>query len=368
MTEKETYAERLQRLVKYIENENIDLFILYSDVWRCGNVQYFIPWCEPGGGTSQASTLLVVPRNSLPVLFVGFEMVEDAKLKVNGIQIEESRRIETFFKQWKKAGQIGICGTNILPFRYMELIQKTFEKCTIIDQTPLIEEWRRIKADWEIDRMKIAAQISDAALLKAYQSLQKGMTEKEIMGLVFSSITKNGSFPAFYPMVSVGKNTAIPMRDSGDTQLDTSGLVMIDCGAKYQGYANDITRVIGYGSLQSEEIKILEVALKANLAGRMAVRPGIRSSEVNLSVRNATIDSGMGDYLIHDSSHGIGIDHEESFPIEPGNDFELQPNMVFTVESGVYVPGVGGARIEDVVVVTKNGCEVLNQLERDLRI
>jgi len=368
MTEKETYAERLQRLVNYIEKENLDLFILYSDVWRCGNVQYFTPWCEPGGGTSQASTLLVVPQHSMPVLFVGFEMVEDAKLKVDGIQIEESRKIESFFKQWKKASRIGICGTNILPSRYIELIQTTLEKSEIIDKTPLIEEWRRIKVDWEIDRMKVAAQISDAAILKAYQSIKKGMTEKEIMGLVFSAITENGSFPAFYPMASVGKNTAIPMRDSGYTQLNSSGLVMIDCGAKYQGYANDITRVIGYGPLTSEEIKILEVALKANLAGRQAVRPRIRSSEVNLSVRKATIDSGMGDYLIHDSSHGIGIDHEESFPIEQGNDIELQPNMVFTVESGVYVPGVGGARIEDVVVVTERGSDVLNQLDRELRI
>jgi Xaa-Pro aminopeptidase len=366
MLEKDTFSYRLSRLLEFMENESIDLTILYSDVWRCGNVQYFIPWNEPGGGISQASTILLIPRKATPVLFVGFEMVNDALLRVKNIKIEESRNFESKLKQWKTVERVAICGTNIIPSNYMNHIRSAFINSDITDLTPLVDEWRRIKANWEIDRMKMAAQISDYAILKVYQSLKKGMTEKEIMGIVFSTITEKGSFPAFYPMASVGKNTAIPMRDPGDTKLDSSGLVMIDCGAKYEGYANDITRVIGYGSLNSEEAKILEVAIKANYAGRMVVRPGIRSSEVNLAVRKATIDSGMGDYLVHDSTHGIGIDHEENFPIEKNNDLVLQPNMVFTVESGVYVPGVGGARIEDVVVVTKTGCEELNKMERDL--
>jgi Xaa-Pro dipeptidase len=194
------------------------------------------------------------------------------------------------------------------------------------------------------------------------------VTEKEIASRLVGRLFLEGSDPElpFFPIVSFGENGANPHAVPGNRTLTEGDLILMDWGAGHNGYYSDITRVFAMGDIHPELEKIAQFVQEANAAGRKAVKPGVLASDVDRAVRKVITDAGYGDFFIHRTGHGLGREaHEEPY-ISAFDNTELKPGMTFTIEPGIYLPNRGGARIEDDVVVTQDGCQSLTIQPRGL--
>jgi Xaa-Pro dipeptidase len=196
------------------------------------------------------------------------------------------------------------------------------------------------------------------------------MTEKEIASELCVQLLRHGSESElpFAPIVCAGPNSATPHASPSDRKLQRGDLLVIDWGATADGYISDLTRTFAVGEVDAEYKKIAQIVLKANEAGRAAGRPGVPCANVDSAARSVIEAAGYGTYFTHRTGHGIGMEgHEEPY-IRDDNVRMLYPGMAYTVEPGIYLPGRGGVRIEDNVVVTKDGVEVLSDMPRELRL
>jgi Xaa-Pro dipeptidase len=220
----------------------------------------------------------------------------------------------------------------------------------------------------EISAMRKAVEIAQRALEKTIPSIQIGITERELASELTLQILRAGSDAEipFSPIVASGPNSANPHAVPGGRTLEPGDLLIIDWGASYGGYISDITRTFSIGNIDPELEKIFNIVLEANEAGRSASQPGIKAGEIDQAARAVIESAGYGEYFTHRTGHGIGMEgHEEPY-IYSGNELELQPGMTFTVEPGIYLPGRGGVRIEDDVLITEDSAESLTSLPREM--
>jgi len=183
-------------------------------------------------------------------------------------------------------------------------------------------------------------------------------------------LLRNGSEPEmpFAPIVSGGPNSANPHASPTARKLQAGDLLVVDWGATYDGYISDLTRTFAVGEVDEEYQKIHEIVQEANAAGRGAAKPGVPCAAVDQAAREVIENSGYGVYFTHRTGHGIGMEgHEE--PYMRGDNMQLlEPGMAFTVEPGIYLPNRNGVRIEDNVVITETGADVLSDMPREVRV
>jgi Xaa-Pro dipeptidase len=172
----------------------------------------------------------------------------------------------------------------------------------------------------------------------------------------------------FSPIVSGGPNSANPHASPTERKLQAGDLLVIDWGAAHDGYISDLTRTFAVGEVDDEYQKIHKIVQESNAAGRAAAKPGAHCAEVDIAARDVIEKSGYGKYFTHRTGHGIGMEgHEE--PYMRGDNMQiLEPGMAFTVEPGIYLPGRNGVRIEDNVVITESGADVLSDMPREIRV
>ncbi|WP_124727878.1 M24 family metallopeptidase [Staphylospora marina] len=235
------------------------------------------------------------------------------------------------------------------------------------------DEWltglRLIKDERELDRMREAARLADIAVQTGIDSLAEGVSELEVLARIELEMKKRGVRDmAFSTMVLFGENTAHPHSVPGTRRLKKGDLVLFDLGVMLDGYCSDITRTVAFGEPNREQRLIYETVLKAQTKAVEACRPGTRLGDLDRMARDIIREAGFGKYFTHRLGHGLGIDVHEPPSIHGENDDLLKPGMVFTVEPGIYVPGVGGVRIEDDVCVTENEPEVLTGFPKELLI
>jgi Xaa-Pro dipeptidase len=217
--------------------------------------------------------------------------------------------------------------------------------------------------------MRRAAAVPERVLAEAMTQFKPGMTEMEVAGLIMRvSLNQNLKEMASYPLVQTGLSAAFPHAYAGGRAVQKGDLMVIDFGAVVDDYASDITRTIAVGEPPDEMKNIYEVVKQANEAGRAAVRPGTTCEDVDRAAREVIEQAGYGKYFTHRTGHGLGLEGHEPPYIVKGNKTVLQPGMTFTVEPGIYIEGKGGVRIEDDVVVTKDGGESLTTFSRDLTV
>jgi Xaa-Pro dipeptidase len=264
-------------------------------------------------------------------------------------------------------GKIGVEPTRM---RFLELgyLKQAFPKFEFVDGQQSIAALRMIKEETEIKKMKQAARIAQEALLVTLKTLQEGMTEKAIANKLVIQLLRAGSDPhlPFPPIVAIGENSANPHAVPTDRPLQRGDLLLVDWGAGFDGYFSDITRTFTYGEPDSELLEIGEIVMAANLAGRRAGRPGVEAGAVDRAARAVITDASYGDAFTHRTGHGLGMEAHEPPYIFAENDLVLVPGMTFTVEPGIYLPGKGGVRIEDDVVVTDTGLMSLTDLPREV--
>lgn len=247
------------------------------------------------------------------------------------------------------------------------LQEKGGQKIELVDVRALTAELRIIKAEEEIACIRRAADVASRVMDKVRQEIRPGVREAELASWTGYLIVKEGAEgPSFEPFMMSGENAWLPQRVASQKVLQEGELVLLDMGAIVEGYCSDITRTFAVGDISQEQKRVFQIAWKAQQAAIEAVRPGVHAFEVDAAAREVVEAGGLGGYFPHLTGHGMGISIHEAPVLDRGVDTVLQPGMVVTVEPGVYLPGVGAARVEDMVLVTTSGCELLTSAARDL--
>ncbi|THF84564.1 M24 family metallopeptidase [Cohnella fermenti] len=228
---------------------------------------------------------------------------------------------------------------------------------------------RAIKDEEELRTIREAAAIADRAMLKLVDRIRSGMTERDIQIELEYLMAKEGSeAPAFGTIVASGTRASLPHGTATDKPIARGELVVIDFGAKVRGYHSDLTRTLWVGAPEPEALRLFLIVQKARKAAIRAIRPGRTCGEIDKAHRDVFVREGVEEYSLRGLGHGVGLHIHELPRVVIGAKEPLEPGMVFTVEPGLYVPGIGGVRIEDIVRVTEDGCEVLTRCPHVLQV
>ncbi|HEX3509437.1 MAG TPA: Xaa-Pro peptidase family protein [Candidatus Dormibacteraeota bacterium] len=237
----------------------------------------------------------------------------------------------------------------------------------LVDVAPEIRRLRRIKSPAELEKMARACAITDSVAEEVMQTMLPGQSELELAMRVGAAISARGAAPSFETSVQSGANSAIPHHDPGGRRLEAGDLVLFDFGAAFEGYRGDLTRMAVVGAPTARQREIYALVLRAHDAAIEAVRPGVTTGQVDAAAREVIEAGGFGAAFFHRVGHGLGLEVHEDPSLDPASDTALEPGMVFTIEPGIYLPGWGGIRIEDDLVVESAGCRVLTRADRSLR-
>jgi Xaa-Pro dipeptidase len=266
--------------------------------------------------------------------------------------------------------RLGVEGRRM---RVMELhlLEESFANPTVEPAEEIFAALRMTKDEMEIGYMRQAVQIAERALAATLPKIRAGMTEREVAAELVVQTLRAGSDAdlPFAPIVASGTNAALPHAFVTDRVIQPGDLLTLDWGAATRGYFADLTRTFAVGGEIDPELKkIYELVKSANAAGKAAARPGVTCASVDAAARKVIADGGYGEFFTHRVGHGLGLEGHEDPSMHGRNEMPLEAGMTFTVEPGIYLPGKGGVRIEDDVVVTANGCESLSTYPRELQI
>ena len=230
-----------------------------------------------------------------------------------------------------------------------------------------VERQRWVKDDEELALLRSAQGATDQAFEEVMEYLAIGQTERAVALELERLLRRDGADGlAFDSIVAFGENAAEPHHEPSHRMLEEGDVIKLDFGAMWEGYHADMTRTIAFGSPASELKKIHDVVREAQQAGIDAVTAGVAGESVDGAARSVIQDAGYGEYFLHGLGHGVGLEIHEGPRLGRGIDHVLPAGAVVTVEPGIYVPGLGGVRIEDMVEVTDDGCRVLGTSVRDL--
>jgi len=250
------------------------------------------------------------------------------------------------------------------------LLHPVLPNAVFEDGSALLAELRMQKDEAEVSLMRQAVHIAQQSLAATLPIIRAGVAERQIAVELTQQLYRLGSDASlpFTPIVSGGPNSANPHAVPTDRPLARGDLLVIDWGACCQGYFSDITRTFAIGDLEPEFARISQLVLEANTAGRNACQPGVPASRVDDAARAVITAAGYGEYFRHRTGHGLGLEVHEDPYIRSDNPQKLLPGMTFTVEPGIYLPGRGGVRIEDNMVITASGSESLTDFPRQVQV
>jgi Xaa-Pro aminopeptidase len=219
----------------------------------------------------------------------------------------------------------------------------------------------------EFAKLKMNAGIADRAMQKAFSAIKPGLSETELAAIIKDRFAEEGATPAFW-IVGAGGNGAFPHHQTSGRKMEEGDAIVIDIGARKDGFPSDITRMAvvgrppeGYGQIHTIVEKAVQAALRA-------ARPGVTAKEVDAAARRVIVDAGYGEYFVHRTGHGMGIDGHEPPYITATSETVLEEGMVFSIEPGIYIPGRFGIRLEEIVILREDGPEILSTLPRDVYV
>ena len=249
-----------------------------------------------------------------------------------------------------------------------ELITSRTGASELIDVGREIRRMRLIKREDEIAKLARAVAITDATGAKVFSQMHSGMSELDVAMMIGSTIGEQGATLAFSSLVQSGPNSAMPHATPSSRRLASGDLVLLDFGAAVDNYNADTTRMAVVGEPTARHREIYDAVLRANQAAIAAVRAGVTTGDVDAAARRAIEAAGYGPQFFHRVGHGLGLEEHEDPSLDPGSTTVLEAGMVFTIEPGIYIEGFGGVRIEDDVVVEDDGCRVLTNADRGLKV
>ena len=259
-------------------------------------------------------------------------------------------------------GRLGIDKTWPSHFT-IRLMERRPDITPALGSKPL-DDARLVKDAEEIELMRISSKMNVEVCTRIGEALHEGCTEKEIQALYNKIALELGAAgPSFTPLICFGPNGAEPHHDSDGTRLKRGDTVIMDVGLLWKHYCSDMTRTVHFGEVTDEQKKVHEIVTAANRAGIAACRPGVKMKDIDRAARRVIEDAGYGPYFTHRTGHGIGLDEHEFPDCSSVSEIIARPGMIFSVEPGVYLPGRCGVRVEDLVAITEDGCEVLTRYD-----
>lgn len=251
--------------------------------------------------------------------------------------------------------------------RFLLRLMELAPEKSYVNGSGIIDHIRQIKTVKEQELMIEASRLNDLAVEELIGEVNKGYTEKQLADRLLAIYQKLGSEGfSFEPICCYGANAADPHHSNDNTVGKEGDSVILDIGCLWEGYCSDMTRTVFLGSVSSEQREVYEIVKEANLRGIAAVKPGVRFCDVDAAARDYITEMGYGQYFVHRTGHNIGQEVHEFGDVSAANEEILKPGMTFSIEPGIYLAGKFGVRIEDLVLVTEDGCKVLNHFSKDL--
>ena len=332
---------------------------------------------------------LVLPREDLgaPTLIVNncvFELakrmswVEDVRTYVTGSFLERSKEIKDYastpidavtmlLKELNIAnGNIGIEEDRISADIFLK-IRNRLKLANLVEASDILKNMRLIKSEEEINRIKKAVEISEKGFLAARRAIESGASELEIMKAFMETAIKEGAYGFVQINMGSGSRSSDPISFPSDYKPRKGDFIRMDFGVKYKWYCSDIARCAAVGEVPAKFKKMYYALLNAQRKAIKMIKPGIKMSEIfKVGIKTAKVSGHFGEYARTNIGHHIGLELEEDPFIRPDVEMTLEPNMVLCVELPYYITGLVGMNIEDVVLVTEDGCEELSNIDREL--
>lgn len=251
----------------------------------------------------------------------------------------------------------------------IDLMERNLIK-TFVNSSPIIDTLRMIKDSEEIEIMRKASQINDTVMVKLWNKLKEGYSEKHYANILQELYEEEGASGfSFSPIIATGTNGADPHHGTGREIIKNGDVLVIDTGCVYKNYCSDMTRTVFIGKEPSEEHKkIYNIVKQANEKAISIVKEGVKFSDIDKAARDFITEAGYGEYFTHRTGHSIGIEVHDFGNVSSVNDDEVKAGMIFSIEPGIYLKDNIGVRIEDLVLVTEDGCEVLNSVSKDITV
>ena len=338
---------RIERVRAALHDTEADALL----VTDATNVRYLSGFTSPEDGR-----ILITQQGAL--------LVTDARYATqapdeSSIEVQITRDAFALVAERVGAGALAFEAEHLTVARLGELREKLGSEP--IATRGIVEGLRRVKSAVEVELVRKAARITDEALAEVLPRVRAGVRESEIALELERAFRERGASAAFPTIVASGVRGALPHGEASDKTIEQGDLVTIDLGARYRGYCADMTRTIAVGEPSERMREVYAAVLEAQEAALDAVRPGVSGKELDAVARKVLETRGLAVAFVHALGHGVGLNVHEAPSLSPRSDDILEPGMLVTIEPGAYLPGVGGVRIEDLVLVTDEGCEALSK-------
>jgi len=350
---------KLLNLREQLKNEEIDALLITNPYNRSYMTQF----------TGTAGVAVVSADDA--VFITDFRYTEQAEKEIEGYRIVQHST--TMVEE--VAAQIKSMNVKTLGFEKDDMAYGLYEQynkeieADLKPVTGLVEKLRMVKTSAEIDILQKAAKIADDAFKHIVTYIRPGLTELDVSNELEFFMRKQGATSSsFSIIVASGLRSALPHGVATDKVIESGDFITLDYGALYEGYISDITRTIAVGEPSEKLKEIYAVVLEAQELAVKGIKPGMTGIEADAIARDHITSKGYGEAFGHSTGHGIGMEVHEAPSLSSRSEVVLEPNMVVTVEPGIYVPGIGGVRIEDDIVITEEGNERLTFATKELLI
>jgi len=349
---KTDYNNRARLLEGEIKRLKLDSFLVTNET----NVSYL------SGFRGHDSILLIAPGEKF--FITDSRYVEQAKEELEGFEVKlvassTYKTIEELVGK-RRLKRIGFESMN-LPYEVATKLKDLLGKTELLPVKNIVENIRAIKDRAEVGKIRDSISLTKGILDKIMAFIKPGLPEKHLSRVIELEFIKRGARPGFEPIVAAGANSSKPHAIPTDAKITNDSFVMIDIGCNLDGYNSDLTRMALLGKAKDKFKKIYNIVRTAKELAIGKIRPGAKISEIDLAARRYIQNNGFGKYFGHSLGHGVGMEVHEQPTISKVSEGALSPGMVFTVEPAIYIPKFGGVRIEDMVLVTDRGCEVLSR-------
>ena len=353
-------TNRINALRKNLDNEGYGAFISLAPATN----QYL------AGFNGTTSAILITPEEAL--FLCDFRYTEQAQEQVRGYTIKEVKgKLGVRLAEAVLERSLTAVGfePHYVTVDELNTLQATAGK-VFKEASETVSALRSRKDEAEIAKVRAASELAEGVLEDLLPELRPGITERELAARIEYEFKMRGaSGPSFDTIALFGARSSLPHGQPGDRALQDGDVVLLDFGCRREGYCSDLTRTYAFGRIPGEWFQqIYELTLAAQRQAIEAVRPGVSCRDVDAAARDIISEGGHGRHFGHGLGHGVGIEIHEAPRLNPETTAVLEAGMVITIEPGIYVPGQGGVRIEDLIVVTQEGCNVLTRTQKELRV
>ncbi|MDR7400628.1 MAG: Xaa-Pro peptidase family protein [Armatimonadota bacterium] len=353
---------RLERLRALLDQHQVDaMLVVKAERLESPNLRYLT------GFTGSTGAALIARREA--VLLVDFRYVAQARAEAPGWEVVQvPRQASEALAEAVRSREIRRLGfePDGLTVRQRDELARALQS---VEMVPVdgVDRLRWVKEPAELDRIRRAVQVADAAFNHILGYLRPGIAERDVaLELEFFMRRHGAEREAFGSIVASGPRSALPHGRASEKLLAAGEFVTVDWGAVVDGYHSDCTRTVVLGRATERQREIYDLVLRAQTAALRGLRPGLTGRDADALARQVIADAGHGEHFGHGLGHGVGLAIHEGPSLSPREETVLEAGMVVTVEPGVYLPGWGGVRIEDLVVLTQDGCEILTRAPKEL--